>query len=85
MNYLKAVFWDYPELTNEETIRTFLKEKANSNLYLWVMRRMFEYGRVVDTFKFFKIDEIAEHLPKLRLSSYNLKKWERLIEVYGKH
>jgi hypothetical protein len=85
MNYLKAVFWDYPELTNEEALASLLKEKVNSNLYLWIIRRMFEYGRVVDTFKFFKIDEIAKYLTKLQLRPYTLKKWERLIEVYGKH
>ena len=85
MNYLKAVFWDYPELTNEEALKSLLKGKLNSNLYLWIMRRMFEYGRVVDTFKFFKIDEIAEHLTKLQLSPYTLKKWKRLIRVYGKY
>jgi predicted transcriptional regulator len=30
MNYLKAVFWDYPELTNEEALASLLKENANS-------------------------------------------------------
>ncbi len=85
MNYLKTVFWDYPRFTDEETLMTCLKEKSRSSLYFWIMKRFLEHGRVVDVLTYFKIDEIAEYLPKLRLDSYNLKKWKRLIEIYGNH
>jgi hypothetical protein len=83
MNYLKAVFWDYPQFTEEEAVKSSLKENKGSNSYLWIMSRFLEHGRVVDSFRFFKLQEIAEFLPKLRLTSYTLKKWQRLIEIYG--
>ena len=85
MNYLNAIFWDYPEFTHEETLRAFLKRNHNSKLYSWMMTRFLEYGRVVDSLHYFTIDEIAKYLPKLKIASYTLKKWKRLIEVYGKH
>jgi hypothetical protein len=83
MNYLKAVFWDYPQLAREEAIKTALKEQPGSKKYRWIMSRFLEHGRVVDTFSYFRLREIIEHLPKLKLSPYTLKKWRRLIEVYG--
>jgi hypothetical protein len=83
MNYLKAVFWDYPQFTEREVVKLSLKENIGSNLYLWIMARFLEHGRVVDIFNFFKLQEIVEYLPKLKLTSYTLKKWLRLIEVYG--
>ncbi len=46
-------------------------------------KRFLEYGRVVDILGYFKIEEIDEYLPKLKLTPYALKKWKRLIEVYG--
>jgi hypothetical protein len=49
------------------------------------MYRFLEYGRVVDTLKYFTINEIAENIPKLKLTSYTLEKWKRMIELYGKH
>lgn len=85
MNYLKAVFWDYPQFTEREALMFHLKDKSGSNLYLWFMKRFLEYGRVVDVLSYFKIEEIAEYLPKLQITSYASKKWRRLIEVYGKH
>ena len=83
MNFLKAVFWDYPQFTQEEAVKSSLKGNMGSNIYLWIMGRFLEHGRVVDIFNYFKIQEIAEHLPKLKLTSYTLKKWLRMIEVYG--
>ena len=83
MNYLKAVFWDYPQFTEEDAVKLSLKENKGSAFYLWIMNRFLEHGRVVDSFRFFKPHEITEHLPKLRLTSYSLKKWQRLIEIYG--
>ena len=85
MNYLKAVFWDYPQFAEEEGLRDYLKQKQEKSLYLWIMSRFLEYGRVVDTLKYFTINEIAENLPKLKLSDYTLIKWKRMIEIYGKH
>lgn len=83
MNYLKAAFWDYPQFTEEATLRSCLLERKNTSLYFWLMVRFLEYARVVDTFKFFPIDEIAGRLPKLKLRPYTLKKWTRMVEVYG--
>jgi hypothetical protein len=51
--------------------------------YLWILKRFLEYGRVVDTISYFKIDEISKQLPKLWLTPYTYKKWKRIIEVYG--
>lgn len=83
MDYLKAVFWEYPQYSERETLISILKEKSNVNLYLWIMRRFLEYGRVVDILGYFRIEEIAEYLQKLKLTPYTLKKWKRMIEVYG--
>ena len=83
MNYLKAVFWDYPQFAEEEGLRNSLNQ--NKSLRIWIMSRFLEYGRVVDTLKYFTIDEIAEELPQLKLSDYTLKKWRRMIDIYGKH
>ena len=83
MNYLKAVFWEYPQYSERESLISILNEKSNLYLYLWIMRRFLEYGRVVDVFSYFRIEEIAEYLQKLKLTPYTLKKWKRMIEVYG--
>lgn len=83
VNYLKAVFWDYPQFTEEEAVKSSLKKNKGSQIYLWILSRFLEHGRVVDSFKFFKLHEIAEFLPKLKLTSQTMKKWQRLIEIYG--
>jgi hypothetical protein len=80
---LMAVFWDYPKFREEKYLRQFLKDKKGKSAYYWVMNRFLEYGRVVDTFSFFNIDEISENLSKLKLSAHAFKKWKRMIEVYG--
>jgi hypothetical protein len=85
MNTLKSVFWEYPEFAVEQHLHEVLakcRASADWELYLWVMRRFLENGRVVDTFKFFSIDEILANLDKLRLSEYSSRKWHRLGEVY---
>jgi len=84
MNYLKAVFWDYPQFTNKEHLKKYLLEQKDSSLYRWILKRFLEYGRAVDTMTYFKIDEIAQQLPTLNLTPYTYKKWKRMIEVYGK-
>ncbi len=83
MNYLNAVFWDYPELTNPETIRQYLQETDNPGMCHWLLQRFLEYGRVVDTLDFFSIAFIAEELPKLSLQPYTRQKWQRMVEVYA--
>jgi len=83
MNYLKAAFWDYPQFTEEATLRSCLQERKDTSLYFWLMIRFLEYARVVDTLKFFAIDEIAGQLPKLKLRTYTRKKWIRMVEIYG--
>ena len=80
---LMAVFWDYAKFREEKYLRQFLKDKKGKSAYYWIMNRFLEYGRVVDTFSFFDIKEISENLFKLMLSSQSLKKWKRMIEVYG--
>ncbi|MEW6619091.1 MAG: hypothetical protein AB1422_07070 [bacterium] len=84
MNYLKAVFWDYPQFTNKENLKKYLQEEKNSSSYLWILKRFLEYGRVIDTITYFKIDEIAQQLHNLKLTPYTYRKWTRMIEVYGK-
>ncbi len=82
-NTLVAVFWDYPEFTVEENIRRDLQNKNDQFFYRWALRRFLAYGRVVDTFKFFTIEEIAENLDTFRLRPETQMMWKRLIEVYG--
>ena len=83
MNYLKAVFWDYPQFTDKKNLRKYLQEHKNSSVYLWILKRFLEYGRVVDTISYFKIDEIFKQLPGLKLTPYACKKWKRMSEIYG--
>ena len=86
MNYLKGVFWEYPQFGKEEYVLQTLekaRKQTDLKLYRWMMRKFLEYGRAVDTLRFFPIDEIAEHLRELRLSPYTRKKWQRLVEVYS--
>ncbi len=85
MNYLKAVFWDYPQFSDEKSLKNYLKKQLDKSLYLWIISRFLEHGRVVDTLQFFTINEIKENLPKLKLTDYTLVKWKRMIELYGGH
>lgn len=83
MNCLNAVFWDYPQFVESEVLKKYLQEKKGTNAYLWLLNRFLEHGRVVDTLTYFTIDEISELLPDLKLSNYTIKKYRRIIEVYG--
>jgi hypothetical protein len=83
MNYLKAAFWDYPQFTEEATLRSCLQDRKDASLYFWLMVRFLEYARVVDTLKFFTINEIAGQLSRLKLRPYTRKKWARMVEIYG--
>ncbi len=83
MNYLKAVFWDYPQLANHEQLLIFIRENRKSNrAYKWLLKRFLEHARVVDALKYFSLQEIAGYLPDMNLTPYSRKKWKRVIEVY---
>ena len=85
-NYLKAVFWDYPQLCNPEVIRKTLNEARQRNdnkTVYWIMARFLERGRIKDTAVFFRPKEIKGSLKSLKISSRARKRWERLLEVYG--
>lgn len=83
MNSLKAVFWDYPKFTDPAHLRDVIQKNTDQKIRLWILKRFLEYGRVVDTWDYFSMAEIAKHLPDLNLSTYAHKKWKRMIEVYG--
>ncbi len=83
MNYLNAVFWDYPEFTDPDTIRRHLLKQGNQRLRRWLLERFLEYGRVVDTLLYFPLDTISQELTRLKLTPYTYRKWKRIIEVYG--
>jgi len=80
---LQAVFWDYPKFIDKSYLSEFIQTKKDTDLYLWIMNRFLEHGRVIDTFQFFSIDEISKNFQKLKLTDYSQKKWNRLIEVYS--
>ena len=81
VNYLKAVFWDYPQYTDPEKLKNTISE--NIKIKNWLLTRFLEYGRAVDTLKYFSINEIKLSLKDLRLREFTRKKWNRLVEVYG--
>ncbi len=83
MNYLKAAFWDYPEFADPEAIRAHLGEEDEGGICSWLLARLLEHGRAVDTLEFFSPDTISRELPQLRLKPYTLRKWRRIVEVYG--
>ena len=83
MNYLNAVFWDYPQYQDGESLRKIIQDRKNPNLSLWILTRFLEYGRVVDALGYFSLREISEQLPKLKMRPATLKKWKRILEVYG--
>jgi hypothetical protein len=83
MNYLKAVFWDYPQFTDRKKLESTLQKSRGSSKYLWFLGRFLEHGRAVDVFSYFKPEEIARNLDQLKLRPYTRKKWKRLVEVYG--
>ena len=85
-DYLKAVFWDYPNLNAPENIKRVLREvrdKGQEETIFWIMTRFLERGRIRDTAAFFRPKEIKEALDSLKLSPRAKRRWERLLEVYG--
>jgi hypothetical protein len=85
-NYLKAVFWDYPELCDPAAVAEMLKKarkNSDSQTLQWLMARFLERGRVRDTALFFRPKEVQEIMKDLRISGRARKRWERLLQVYG--
>lgn len=83
MNYLRAVFWDYPWLASPSELKAFIEShKTHPRVYRWLLRRFLENGRAVDTLRYFAIQEIAACLHDSGLTEYTRKKWQRIIEVY---
>ena len=39
MNYLKAVFWDYPEFTDPDEIRRILLKDGNKRVQRWLLKQ----------------------------------------------
>ncbi|RLB12015.1 MAG: hypothetical protein DRG63_12290 [Deltaproteobacteria bacterium] len=83
-DFLKVTFWDYSDFANEQRIKEIVRWGWENAIYRWVLKRFMGYGRVVDTFKFFNIDEIASALENPPLSPYAREKWRRMIETYGR-
>ena len=86
-NSLKAVFWDYPELTEEKAVREYAENARRSpdrEALDWVLTRFLERGRVVDVRKLFDWAEIRSALPHLRLTPFARKKWTRMLDVYDR-
>jgi hypothetical protein len=81
---LNAVFWDLPKFKDESYLRNFLKEEKGETPYYWAMTRFLKYGRIVDTFEFFDIEEISQKLDELLLPENIYKQWKRMGEVFGK-
>jgi hypothetical protein len=85
MNTLKAVFWDYPALASPPELKAFIEDnKRQPRVFRWLLRRFLEDGRAVDALSYFGLQEIASHLPNLKLSSYSRRKWQRIIKIYGR-
>jgi len=83
---IKGIFWDYPDLQNEDNLRKRLAT-GNDAERNWILARMLDYGRVVDTMRLFDISEIRNRLYYLPLRKETkdkiIQKWTRLIEVYA--
>jgi len=85
-NYLQGVFWDYPQFIIESAVEQTLEQsrrEEDTPLYRWMMVRFLEYGRAIDTLRYFSIEDIDNHLADLLIRPETRKKWQRLIEVYG--
>lgn len=85
-NYLKAAFWDYPDLCDYEGVRNMLEKARDENdirTVHWIMSRLLERGRIIDTAFFLRPKELKKELAHIKLSPRARKRWERLLEVYG--
>ncbi len=85
-NFLRAVFWDYPQFHDHNSIRAALQNAREQNdiqTFRWFLARFLERGRVKDVAMIFRITEIRDNLNALRISDYAYRKWQRLLNVYG--
>lgn len=83
-NFLKAVFWDYPEFSNEnDLVKSIPDPNENIELRRWFMYRFLENGRVIDAVKYFSLKEISENLHYLKVSDYTRDKWNWISRMYG--
>lgn len=73
---LQAVFRDNPKFLNRDYLENFIQSSKATDNQLWIMSRLMEHGRVIDTLHFFTIDDIAHNLPKLKLTDYSQKKMD---------
>ena len=86
-NPLKGVFWDYPELMNESVLEKKIKEARASTLqdaFRWYLARFLERGRIADTLKYFRPDEIRRSISSLKISPRALAKWAEVLEYDGR-
>ncbi|MDW7761830.1 MAG: type II toxin-antitoxin system prevent-host-death family antitoxin [Acidobacteriota bacterium] len=86
-NPLKAVFWDYPELTDENVLAGKIRAARKSSLQdalRWFLARFLERGRAVDTLRFFTPEEIRRHLPSLKISPRAVARWTKILESYAR-
>lgn len=84
---LKAVFWDFPELAEEEKLKSYVeraKLNPSGDSLDWVLTRMLERGRVIEVKKLFGWDEIRAALPRLSLTPWARAKWRRMTEIYAR-
>lgn len=84
-NPLKAVFWDYPELTDEAVLSGNIREARAApvpDTFRWYLARFLEHGRIADTIRFFSLDEIRRALPSLKISHRAAAGWTRVIDFY---
>jgi len=85
-NPLKAIFWDYPELTDEAALGRKIQEARDSSVqdaFRWYLARFLERGRVADTLRFFRLEEIRRVMPSLRISLRAAAKWAGILTGYG--
>ena len=83
MNFLNAVFCDYPLFTDARFHLRTLQGNKNKGIRNWILARFLEHGRAVDTFRYFSLDELKEKIDVVKISTYNHRKWKRLIEIYA--
>ena len=82
MNPLKAVFWDYPELTEDAALSRKIQEARDSPIqdaFRWYLARFLERGRAVDTLRFFRLEEIRRIMPSLRITKRAIAKWTGIL------
>jgi prevent-host-death family protein len=85
-NPLKAIFWDYPELTDDAALGLKIQEARVSpvqDAFRWYLARFLERGRMEDTLRFFRLEEIRRIAPSLRISLRAAAKWAGILAGHG--